>query len=113
MPGKKRTEIRVRIYSEAEPFLGIGRIQLLENIVRHGSIARGAAAMQMSYRKAWKLVQHMNELSTEPLVEKKLGGSKGGGALVTKAGMEMIRKFYLLQQSAEKFVEEKARELGL
>lgn len=113
MPEITNTEIRIRIYKEDQPFLGIGRIQLLKNIIEHGSIAKGAAAMKMSYRKAWQLVQHMNEMSDQPLVEKYLGGSKGGGAFVTERGKELIRKFQELQMSTETFVAAKARELGL
>ncbi|WP_222845912.1 winged helix-turn-helix domain-containing protein [Flavilitoribacter nigricans] len=113
MSKRPHTEIRIRIYTEDEPFLGIGRIQLLENIIEHGSIAKGAAAMNMSYRKAWQLVEYMNAMAERPLVEKRLGGSKGGGAYVTETGQELIRKFHELRLSAEQFVAQKAKEIGL
>lgn len=59
------------------PFLGIGRVWLLEHIGEMGSITNAAKEMKMSYRQAWQLVEDMNKQAQEPLVEKILGG-KGG-----------------------------------
>ncbi len=104
--------LRFRIWIDKGelPYLGIGRIVLLENIIQYGSITKGAEAINMSYRKAWQLVEDMNRLSDRPLVEKRLGGKEGGGAVVTEEGREVIRKFYLLQTQVENFLEEKIRE---
>lgn len=107
------TRFRLWIDKDKKPYLGLGKVILLEKILEHGSITRGAAAIDMSYRKAWQLVENMNKLSKEPLVEKRLGGKTGGGAHVTKAGEEAIRKFYDLQEEIEQFIKSKTNEIDL
>lgn len=103
---KNEVKIRFRIWVDKfdTPYLGIGRIVLLENIMKHGSITKGAEAINMSYRKAWQLVEDMNKISDIPLVEKRLGGKKGGGAVVTEEGKKIIQKFYELQSKVEDFL---------
>ncbi|MEQ8423943.1 MAG: LysR family transcriptional regulator, partial [Cyclobacteriaceae bacterium] len=76
---KYSTQFSFRIYAGKEPYLGPGRVQLMEGIRSHGSISRAAEEMGMSYRKAWQLVKDINEVSPKPLVEKRLGGKAGGG----------------------------------
>lgn len=106
--------IRFRVWVDNGdlPYLGLGRIVLLENIIKHGSITKGAEAINMSYRKAWQLVEDMNKLSDKPLVEKRLGGKEGGGAMVTEEGKQIIKKFYELQSQAEEFFKGKANEIN-
>jgi molybdate transport system regulatory protein len=106
--------IRFRVWVDKGelPYLGIGRIVLLENIIKYGSITKGAEAINMSYRKAWQLVEDMNKLSDKPLVKKRLGGKEGGGALVTAEGKKIIRKFYELQSQVESFLQGKANEIS-
>jgi len=53
-------------------------LELLERIDATGSITAAASAMGMSYKAAWEAVEAINNLSEQPLVERKTGGSKGG-----------------------------------
>ena len=107
------TRFRYWIDKGEKPYLGLGRVLLLENILEHGSITKGAAAIEMSYRKAWQLVEDMNKLSEHPLVEKRLGGKTGGGAVVTEAGKEAIRKYYELQKKIEAFIATQTQEFNI
>ena len=54
--------------------------ELLQGIERTHSISAAARQMGMSYRRAWELVQSINEAAGEPLVTAKTGGSHGGAA---------------------------------
>ena len=83
--------------------MGLGRVQLLENIKKTGSITNAAKAMKMSYRQAWQVVQDMNKGSHRPLVEKMLGGKGGGGAVVTETGEKAIKLFYQVEQKVKQF----------
>lgn len=103
-----RISCRLRLFVGENAFLGRGPITLLENIRKYGSIAKGAEAMQMSYRKAWQLVENMNAIAARPLVNKRLGGKKGGGAEVTQAGLEAIESFYQLEKELDSFLQDKA-----
>jgi molybdate transport system regulatory protein len=73
--------------------LGPGKIQLLEGIQAHGSIAAAARAMEMSYRRAWMLVEETNELCGRPVVTTHTGGSARGGAELTEAGTVLIDRY--------------------
>ncbi len=102
---------RVWVFDDDIPFLGIGRVQLLENINEFGSITKGAEAMNMSYRKAWQLVENMNQMSAKPLVEKRMGGEKGGGATVTAEGKAVIKKYHLLQKKMDSYLTKITKEI--
>jgi molybdate transport system regulatory protein len=70
--------------------LGPGKRRLLELIDELGSISAAGRALDMSYRRAWLLVEEVNGSFREPLVEKAPGGSGGGGAALTVAGRNVL-----------------------
>src|SRR5215210_6863216 len=88
---------RLWIESDQDRFLGPGRIELLQKIQEFGSISKAAAAMEMSYKKAWDLVASMNQQAIDPFVVAQTGGRKGGGARVTEAGQQAIVSYQALQ----------------
>ncbi len=65
--------IWIERHDGSERFLGKGRIQLLELIVEHGSISKAAKAMEMSYKRAWDLVNSMNSQAQKPFVITRMG----------------------------------------
>jgi molybdate transport system regulatory protein len=65
--------------------------------------------MGMSYRRAWLLVETMNQCFKSPLVETATGGEHGGGALVTELGQEVVRRYRAMETKAAASV---AREMG-
>ena len=77
--------------------LGPGRVELLEGIDRLRSISAAARELKMSYRRAWLLVQSMNQAAGEPLVEAATGGRHGGGARLTPLGRWAATTFRRLQ----------------
>lgn len=84
--------------------LGRGKIKLLELIMQEGSIAKAAQSMQMSYRKAWALIDQINNLTDEVLVEKTAGGAKGGQTVVTKKGMQYINHYKKVHEAFQVFI---------
>lgn len=78
--------------------MGAGRAELLERIDATHSISAAARELEMSYRRAWQLVQSINEGAGEPLVETATGGNQGGGAVVTQKGREFVANFRKLQR---------------
>ncbi|MBP1223404.1 winged helix-turn-helix domain-containing protein [Flavobacterium sp. 1355] len=113
MAENKKYNIEVRVWiEEAEgAFLGIGKIWLLENIRKTGSITNAAKEMKMSYRQAWQLVEEMNQRAENPLVEKLLGGKGGGGARLTDAGEKAIAVFYEIEKRIKEFAEKETQNL--
>ncbi|WP_044407712.1 winged helix-turn-helix domain-containing protein [Thiomicrospira microaerophila] len=106
--------IRARFWlvsPQGEGYLGIGRIKLLENIQRYGSINRAAKEMGMSYKKAWKLIEDMNQLAATPLVVSEKGGRAGGGTQITALGLVYIDYFRGLEQRLAVFLQQETVQL--
>lgn len=82
--------MRIWIERNGHAVLGKGRLELLENIDRCHSISAAARQLAMSYRRAWELVQSINEAAGEPLVVSSTGGSNGGGAELTPQGRRAV-----------------------
>ena len=87
------TVIKIRIDFERDRYIGHGRIELLELIGQHGSIARAAKAMEMSYKRAWYLIDEFNGMFSEPLIERHHGGKGGGAAKLTPFGAELVQQY--------------------
>ena len=94
-------------------FIGWGRVSLLEEIRRHGSITKAAKFMGMAYRHAWDLVDSMNRQSKRPFVEVVSGGKGGGGARVTEEGEKAIRLFHQFDEDFKVFLGREQKKLGL
>ena len=96
-------ENRIWIEKEGKPFLGNGRVRLLEEIKNSGSISKAALKLKMSYKKAWHLVESMNTLSNSPLVKRETGGKNGGGTTLTDVGEKAISQFRALEKKTKVF----------
>ena len=90
----------IRVDFGAKGRLGPGKTQLLELIGETGSISGAARRMEMSYRRAWLLVDELNELFGKPVVETMAGGAGGGGATVTDFGRQVVRAFREMESQA-------------
>lgn len=90
--------ITARVLAKGERAFGPGKADLLEKIATEGSISKAAKAMDMSYSRAWQLVDAMNHAFRKPLVESTAGGRKGGGAVLTKLGEEVLTLFRKMEK---------------
>jgi len=80
--------------------MGPGKAELIARIADTGSISAAARAMRMSYRRAWQLVEALNQDFREPVVTTAIGGTGGGGARVTPFGQELVRRFRAMEGKA-------------
>jgi molybdate transport system regulatory protein len=85
-------------------FVGRGRIELLRRIGATGSISQAAKAMGMSYKHAWDAVDAMNNLSPQPLVQRRTGGRHGGGTELTDEGLRLITVYETAEREHKKFL---------
>ncbi len=90
----------IRILFGAASSLGPGKIALLEAIARCGSISAAAREMGMSYRRAWLLVEAMNQAFKQPPVIAATGGKRGGGAEVTPFGQDLLSRYHTIETKA-------------
>ena len=97
-------------------FLGLGRIELLEQIEATGSISAASRAMAMSYKAAWDSINAMNNLADEPLLIRQVGGRHGGGTQLTEYGKRVIAQYRAAEQEYQRFMDlmrENLKHLGL
>lgn len=90
--------------------IGPGKADLLEEIARTGSISAAARAMNMSYRRAWLLVDTMNRCFKKPLVDAETGGKGGGGAKITLFGHDILARYRAIETKAAASVSDELAE---
>lgn len=101
--------VRGRIWSEkdGELYVGWGRVMLLEQIDKFGSIAAAARSMRLGYRNAWLWVEAMNRLAPGPLVKITTGGVGGRHARLTEEGRKAVSEYKELRARFQEFLSEK------
>jgi len=85
--------LRIRVLREGEILFGPGKADLLDAIRRRGNLRAAAVELEMSYMRAWKLVQLMNRGFREPLVHTDRGGAERGHAALTETGEAVLEAY--------------------
>ena len=88
-----RPAVRLRVDFATLCCVGPGKIALLEQIGRDGSLSQAARELGMSYRRAWQLLDSLNHSFREPVAVTAKGGRRGGGARLTVFGRRLIRTY--------------------
>ena len=91
--------------TESGILLGRGRLKLLMAINEYGSINKATKSIGMSYKKAWKLIDQLNENAPLPVVIKSTGGKGGGGTSITEFGLQIIKNFESINRKCEAFLD--------
>ena len=94
-----RLSLRVDLASGAR--IGPGKVAVLSEIARTGSISAAGRALKMSYRRTWALVEEMNTSLGAAVVEASSGGQGGGGAKLTAAGHAVIDCYQAIAADCE------------
>lgn len=93
--------VKISLIFESGARIGPGKARLLESIRESGSISAAARDMRMSYKRAWMLLDSMNQAFTEPLVAAAPGGAGGGGAVLTGFGAEVLERYRRIEALAD------------
>jgi len=80
--------------------LGPGKVRLLEAIEKTGSISQAGRALGMSYRRAWLLVDDMNNCFRDAVIAAQPGGVHGGGATLTAFGQQLVERYRAIEAEA-------------
>ncbi|MCD7060554.1 winged helix-turn-helix domain-containing protein [Pelagibacterium xiamenense] len=91
----------LRVVIDQDVYVGPGRADLLERIAGMGSISAAGKSMGMSYKRAWGLVQALNEGFGAPLVETVRGGTRQGGARLTDLGLAVLNHYRAMEAKTE------------
>jgi molybdate transport system regulatory protein len=92
--------LKVSILFDSGARIGPGKARLLECIRDTGSISAAARDMRMSYKRAWLLLDSMNQAFSEPVIVAAPGGAKGGGASLTDFGAEVLERYRRIHDRA-------------
>jgi molybdate transport system regulatory protein len=93
-------DLQLRIVMNGAIVIGPVQAALLEAICNTGSIAAAQRRLGSSYAHVWKLVAAMNATFFPPLVDPIRGGSRGGGAILTRQGHTVLAAFRHLERLA-------------
>lgn len=93
-------QFRVRFYKGESIAVGPGKVALLEAIAAQGSISAAAKSIGMSYRRAWLLIDDLNQMLVAPAVATATGGERGGGATLTVTGQKLIAHYRKIEADA-------------
>ena len=86
-------------------YMGPGRADLMQGIAETGSISQAGKRMDMSYKRAWSLVQALNEGFGAPLVEASRGGAAQGGAHLTADGQFVLKSYRTMQAATRQAID--------
>lgn len=94
-----KPEFRIMIADEIERYFGLGSYVLLKEIEKTNSVKDAATNLDLSYSKAWKILNQAEKGAKRELVVRKQGGSQGGFTSLSDDGKRFILAY-------EKVVEE-------
>jgi molybdate transport system regulatory protein len=94
--------IRPRIAFGSKFAVGPGKIDLLRAVAESGSISGAARTLRMTYKRAWLLIDSMNQGFGRPVVERSVGGKGGGGARLTARGEALLRHYDDIERACQK-----------
>jgi molybdate transport system regulatory protein len=97
---RARVKTRIRVLFGSAFAIGPGKADLLQAIAQTGSISAAARSLGMSYRRAWLLIDTMNQCFREPVVDTATGGRGGGGARITASGVAVLRRYRGMEAAA-------------
>lgn len=85
------------IESDRTKLFGKGPVQLLTKVDELGSLRKAAFALNMSYSKAWHLIANLEKHLGYAVLEKKIGGSRGGSSTLTLEARDLIERFLAME----------------
>ena len=97
---------RIWIESDNNVFLGEGRVHLLKAIEETGSLSKAAKSLNISYKKAWQLLDSVNKSAKKPVTINSVGGKGGGGAELTEYGKSLVSAFDEINRNCWAFLDE-------
>ena len=91
-------------------FFGPGKARLMEYIEKTGSMQEACLEMGLSYSKGARMIKAAEKQLGFKLLERRIGGSGGGGSRLTDEGRDLLKKYRQLtlrvQEDADRAFEE-------
>lgn len=102
----EKLEVGYKIWlkEDDDKIFGRGPKELLQRTEKMGSLRRAASSMNMSYSKAWSLVDNLEKKLNIKILDKKIGGVNGGSSSLTEEGKELVAKYEKLEKEIEEAI---------
>ena len=97
-------KFKVWLEVDGKRVIGDQEAQILEGIQKLGSFIATAKAIGISYSHAWNTIDNISKTIGAPMVEARKGGKYGGGAKLTEAGLNILKKYQELEKQADNIV---------
>ena len=104
---------RIWIESDNNVLLGEGRVHLLKAIQQTGSLSKAAKSLNISYKKAWQLLDSVNKSAKQPVTINSIGGKGGGGAELTEYGKSLVVAFDDINKNCWAFLDKQLEKIKL
>ena len=97
-PLKYKLQVRI---CRGEKFFGPGVAQLMQLIDQHHSLHKATEEMHIAYSKAWRILKEAQKNIGFEIIHKTVGGSGGGGSVLTfkqelrKEADRLFQKYFL------------------
>ncbi|GAA4884757.1 winged helix-turn-helix domain-containing protein [Flaviramulus aquimarinus] len=104
---------RIWIESDDNVLLGEGRVTLLKAIDKMGSLSKAAKSLNISYKKAWQLLDSVNKSAKKPVTINTIGGKGGGGAELTEYGKSLVKAFDEINRNCWAFLDKQLEKIEL
>lgn len=90
--------VRPRISIGDAISIGPGKIDLLQKIRETHSISAAGRALGIPYKRAWLLIDSLNQGFGQPVVATISGGKGGGGTSLTPLGEALLVRYIALEE---------------
>jgi molybdate transport system regulatory protein len=97
---RSRPGLRTKIFVR-DDMIGAGKIALLAQLETSGSISAAARDMDLTYRRAWFLLDTLQRCFKDPLFTTERGGADAGGAKLTDLGRELAHRHQAHEVAAQ------------
>jgi molybdate transport system regulatory protein len=105
-------DLHIHISNDDKLLVNPERVRLLRLVASTGSLLKASEKMDMSYNKAWNMLEAVNKASASPVLEKVRGGKGGGGAVLTKYGQLILKEYEQIEKVVKLFKEKLNREIN-
>ncbi len=100
--------LKVKLYLENAQgkFMGIGVLWLLDKVRQCGSLRAAAADLDISYSKAFRMVENLESALGVDVLERRRGGANRSGASLTPFGESFMKLYDSFQKQCKELLDE-------
>ena len=101
---------RLWLTKNERKIFGEGPLELLKKVEELGSLRQAAMSMEMSYSKAWKIINGIEQALETVILERHIGGEQGGGSRLTEDAKDLMDRYESFSIRIEKLIEQEIQD---